>query len=143
MWYARIKQKGFTLLELLVVISLIGLLVGIGSVSYTSAQKKSRDARRKGDLKAVQNAFEQYYSENGSIYPKTAAEAATAMIGGLPADPKNTGTYVYTVQYDGTDGLGYCGCALLESDPGNATAAPVSTACSYGAGDYYCVSNLQ
>ena len=139
----RLKVRGFTLLELLVVISLIGLLVSIGAVSYTSAQKKSRDSRRKGDLKAIQNGFEQYYSENDASYPKTAAEAATAIVGGLPVDPKNSGTYVYTIQYDDVDGTAYCACGLLESDAGNATAVPVSTACSYGTGDYFCASNLQ
>ena len=143
MWRVRIKQAGFTLLELLVVISLIGLLVGVGTVSYTSAQKKSRDSRRKSDLKAVQSAFEQYYSDSSAVYPKDQTEAATALVGGLPTDPKNTGTYVYTVQYDATDGAAYCACGLLESDSGNASALPGSTTCSWGTGSYFCVSNLQ
>lgn len=142
MWCARIKQRGFTLLELLVVISLIGLLVGIGSVSYTSAQKKSRDARRKGDMKAVQNGFEQFYAEN-LRYPKTSGEGDTAVVGGLPQDPKNSGSYVYTIEYDATAGAGYCSCGLLESDAGNASGLSGSTTCSYGTGDYFCVSNLQ
>ena len=142
MWYARIKQRGFTLLELLVVISLIGLLVSIGAVSYTSAQKKSRDARRKGDLKALQNGFEQYFSAN-TAYPKDDTEAVAAVIGGLPTDPKNTGTTVYTINYDATDGAAYCICGLLESDSGNASGLPGGTTCSWGTGSYFCVSNLQ
>jgi len=63
------KNLGFTLLEMLVVIGLIGVLVGLGSVSYSTAQKKARDAKRKSDLKSIQNAFEQYYSICGYKYP--------------------------------------------------------------------------
>lgn len=120
----------------------MGLLVAIGSVSYTSAQKKSRDARRKGDMRAIQNSFEQFYGET-TRYPQTAVEGATAMLGGLPSDPKNTGEYIYTINYDASEGTAYCACGLLESDAGNATALPSGTSCSYGTGDYFCASNLQ
>lgn len=57
-------RKGFTLLEMLVVISIIGVLLGVGSVAYSTTQKKARDAKRKSDLKAIQNCLEQYYSLN-------------------------------------------------------------------------------
>src|SRR3989344_2881534 len=138
----RRLNRGFTLLELLVVISLIGLLVTIGSVSYTSAQKKSRDARRKGDMKAVQNGFEQFYAGN-TRYPKTSGEGGGAMVGGLPTDPKNTGTYVYTFRYDATNGISYCACGLLETGSGNATSVPAGSSCNWGPGNYFCVGNLQ
>ena len=60
---------GYTLLEILVVIGIIAVLIGIGAVSYSSIQKKARDAKRKGDLSAIQNALEQYYSNCGYAYP--------------------------------------------------------------------------
>ena len=59
---------GFTLIELLVVISIIGILVAVSTVSFTNAQQKSRDGRRKADLKGVQQALELYYQANGK-YP--------------------------------------------------------------------------
>lgn len=61
-------NKGFTLIELLIVVSIIGILIGAVSVSWTNAQVKSRDGKRKADLKAVQQALETYFNVNGS-YP--------------------------------------------------------------------------
>ncbi len=60
--------KGFTLIELLVVISIIAILMAVASVSYLNAQQKGRDNKRKSDLKAVQQALEIYYNQNGK-YP--------------------------------------------------------------------------
>lgn len=60
-------KKGFTLIELLVVITIIAIMVGVGTVSWTNAQIKGRDSRRKTDLKAVQQALELYYQANGKF----------------------------------------------------------------------------
>lgn len=63
------NKKGFTLLEMLIVLGIIAVIITIASVAYSSAQKKSRDSRRQSDLKAVQSAMEQYYSICGYTYP--------------------------------------------------------------------------
>jgi len=59
---------GFTLIELLVVISIIAILMAVATISYTNAQQKGRDNKRKADLKAVQQALEIYFNQNGK-YP--------------------------------------------------------------------------
>lgn len=71
---SRIKGNGFTLLELLIVISIIGILVAVGLASYSSAQVKARDSRRLQDMKTVQTAMEQYFAENNA-YPTNVAAA--------------------------------------------------------------------
>lgn len=133
-------SHGFTLLELLVVIAIIGILISVGTASYSSAQKKSRDARRTSDMKVMQAGFEQYYADN-TAYPTSASctLSATYLPAGMPVDPKNTSPYVYTVTC--TDGSTYCACGRLEGTTtgGNATA----TNCTFGAGNYFCVKNLQ
>ena len=65
------KRKGFTLIELLVVIAIIGILAGFAIASFTSAQAKGRDSRRKGDLDALKKALELAKQDctGGGYYP--------------------------------------------------------------------------
>lgn len=135
----ELKRKGFTLLELLVVISIIGILVALGAVAFSTAQQKGRDAKRRGDMKSIQNAFEQYYAQNASSYNVTCGTmwTGTQSVGSLPTDPKG-GTYVYTSNCTAST---YYYCAHLEEvGRGNFTDSTATTA---GAGDYFCVKNLQ
>ena len=64
-------KKGFTIIELLVVISIIGLLSTISVVALNGARKKSRDAKRVGDMKQIQTSLELYFNDN-SAYPVSA-----------------------------------------------------------------------
>lgn len=75
------SRRGFTLIELLVVIAIIGILTSIGLGTFTSAQRKSRDARRKNDLATIAKALEVYYNDHYSTYPYPAANAAGQIIG--------------------------------------------------------------
>lgn len=61
-------RKGFTLVELLVVITILGILATIGLVAFASAQARGRDTQRKSDLKQIASALELYYSDYGK-YP--------------------------------------------------------------------------
>ncbi len=66
------KNSGFTLIELLVVIAIIGLLSSIVMASLNTARAKSRDAKRRADLRQVQLALEMYFDSNNN-YPVTHA----------------------------------------------------------------------
>ncbi len=61
-------NSGFTLVELLVVISIIGLLSSFAVVSLNSARAKARDALRKGDMSQIRTALNLFYDDNLS-YP--------------------------------------------------------------------------
>ncbi len=58
------NQKGFTLLELLIVVAIIGLLASLILVGLTAFRTRGRDARRIADIKQVQNGLEVYYTKN-------------------------------------------------------------------------------
>lgn len=132
----RAKQKGFTLLELLVVVSIIGLILAMGTVAFMTAQQRGRDSKRRADMQAIQKGFEQYHASNGSY--GTCATMATAdfLPGGLPSDPRPANSYVCTGSV-----TTYCACAELE-DAGSGNS--LDSACDFDpSGDYYCVSALQ
>lgn len=145
--HKRFSHRGFTLIELLVVISIIGILIALGTASYSTAQRKGRDAKRQSDIKAVQNALEQYNSLKGA-YPTnsncSAADITTVLPGGYPTDPKTGVAYAMRCSVTGD---AYCICAQLdENGTGNATTTATSTTCNYGTGssaNWYCLSNLQ
>jgi general secretion pathway protein G len=69
-------RKGFTLVEVLVVMSIMGVLVAIGMYGYQASISHSRDQRRKADLVLVQGALENYKANDpNSSYPYTASGA--------------------------------------------------------------------
>ncbi len=127
-------------MELLIVIAIIGILISISIASYSSAQKKSRDARRHGDLKAVQNAWEQYYADNSASYPGTCTISATYLPSGIPVDPKSGST---TIPYQSScTATTYCFCANLEGETNSKTDCNGAVAASPYLG-IDCVRNLQ
>lgn len=134
-------RHGFTLIELLIVIAIIGILVTVGAASYSQAQKKGRDSRRQSDMKAVQNAMEQWYADSNGVYTTTGNDCnpGTAYLpGGFPSDPKPGESYTRTTCGSAS---AYCVCAEME----NSTQANADINCSYTAGNktHFCVSNLQ
>lgn len=137
------KYSGFTLLEILVVISIIGILIAIGSAAFTTAQKKGRDARRRADIKQYQSAFEQYYSE-ANTYAACATMENANFVSGAPTDPKTGSAYDCTVD-SAVSPTGYCVCATLDFETsGNANAGSAAGVCNFSAGGpEFCVQNLQ
>lgn len=88
-------KKGFTLLEMLVVIGIIAVLIGMVVSSYSTAQKKARDSRRQSDLKAAQQILEQCYSVNDFEYPDITGDG-TAVIAATCPLPNNNLTFSIT-----------------------------------------------
>jgi|SRR3989344_4546994 len=95
-------KKGFTLIEILIVVAIIALLATIVLVGVGSFRSRGRDARRISDLNNVRNVLELYFSKEGS-YPDEAtwddleAEIKAKAIGVdyLPHDPTTNWDYGY------------------------------------------------
>lgn len=97
---------GFTLVELMVVVTIIGILAAVGMASFSQTGKKSRDATRKADLETVRQALMLYQADNG-CFPASGTIDATAydammivikddyLAGDAIRDPKDSGDYKY------------------------------------------------
>lgn len=118
--------KGFTLVELLVVIAIVGVLVAVGTASYLTASKQSRDTRRKTDLEQIRQALETYRSQVGT-YPAATSSLSPTYITTLPTDPK-TGIYFYV---PGASNITYRLCGTLEIIP-----SPSVTGCGNAVYNY-------
>ena len=115
------KQKGFTIVELLIVIVVIGILAAITVVAYNGMQGKASVSKSQSDLRAMQKLIEMYKAENG-VYPNTivsgtrswffqwnapASNGGDNFIPGIVPDYASTlprprsGTYIYNS--NGTD----------------------------------------
>ena len=68
-------RRGFTLLELIVVIGIISILALIGVPAFRSIQEDARNAKRKSDLKTIQKSLESFKLRNND-YPTTVVGAA-------------------------------------------------------------------
>lgn len=125
-------KKAFTLIELLIVIAIIGILAAFMFTNLQGSRERARDARRKGDLNAIQSSLRLYYNDHQSFplstspsYNITGASwgssfldsaNGTTYMGSVPEDP-NTNTGAKYKYY--SNGNTYVLAAVLEnkSDP--------------------------
>ena len=116
----KIQNWGFTLIELLVVISIIGILASLTLVSYTGAQKQTRDTQRRSDLNQYRNSLESYAASNGGMYPSAGTGGASMQVSAValcnaalqkfmsscPRDPLEAPQQFYGYNTDSSSPLG-------------------------------------
>lgn len=134
-------KRGFTLVELMIVISIISILSVVGMAIFSKVLQNGRDLKRVGDLKNIQSALEQYrvdqlyypqYSSatcsNGKLAfitncPLTSSNGVKKYLDKLPTDPLASAAYpyVYTALPSGCDNTStnlcnnYCLYAAVEN----------------------------
>lgn len=130
-----LQKRGFTIIELLVVLGIIGLMASIAMVFFSPSAAKGRDARREEDIKSIQSALNLYINQKGA-HPVCAQETiidgsndcisslllSEETIKAVPVDPKYTGagscgganSFLYC--YQSADGISYTIRYFLETD---------------------------
>ena len=101
--FKRLNEKGFTLLELMIVIAIIGILASLAQPSYKAAVRKSREAALKENLYNIRSVLDQYYADNGK-YPDTLDDVvAKGYMRGVPVDPMTNTTQWQTVPFESSN----------------------------------------
>ncbi len=100
----KTNQKGFTIIELLVVIVIIGILVALALPQLFAAQARGRDTDRKNDLKNLQQKLETYFNDNDK-YPSDAQLTASGFGDAniSPDDMKGPRSTVYDYEPSSSD----------------------------------------
>ena len=79
------KKKGFTLIELMIVVAIIGILAAIAVPKFAQMLEKSREGATKGNLSAIRSAVTIYYSEKEGVWPTDITTSFTSYLYPIPA----------------------------------------------------------
>jgi general secretion pathway protein G len=83
---ARRNQRGFSLIELIVVVTIIGILAGIALINVGTAQRKARETALKQDLYEIRKAIDNFYADK-QRYPNDLNELIPNYMRRIPRDP--------------------------------------------------------
>jgi len=111
------KQRGFTIVELLIVIVVIGILAAIVIVAFNGVQQRANFATEKADMAAINKLINLYHADNGSypVVPSWAGwDQASNFIPGIvpkyassipqmPTSNSNSNSYLYRSNNDGSE----------------------------------------
>jgi general secretion pathway protein G len=105
------SSRGFTLVELLVVISMISILAAMGMVQYKNSIRRTQETTLKYDLFQMRDAIDQYYADKGKYPASLDALVTDGYMRRIPEDPITQSATTWTT-------------TPAEADPANPSAEP-------------------
>ena len=107
----RIAQRGFTLIELMIVMSLVVVLAGIGLAVHANSQTRAREAVLKEDLFRLRDVIDQYYADKNAYPPGLDTLVSDRYLRAIPVDPFTNSAETWQT-------------IMSEIDPANPSAQP-------------------
>ena len=126
-WKNLKKQKGFTLIELMIVVAIIGILAAVAIPKFADLVTKSKEASIKGQLGAVRSAISIYYGDSEGAYPTNVVLGLTYNAKYLPSaqgGDQNLGT-INIPRHDNNTGHSWgraTAARVQQDDDGSGTA---------------------
>jgi type IV pilus assembly protein PilE len=120
-------QSGFTLIELMIVIAIVGILSAIAYPSYLSSLKKGDRASARAGLLEAQQFMERYYSANSRYSSDAAGATAPTLPARLQSVPKDEPKYTLTVSSISLNSYTLTATPLGTDDCGNLTLTNTGT----------------
>jgi len=114
------NARGFTLMELLIVITLIVVLAGIALASHATSVRRAKEAVLKENIFRLNDSLDQYYADKGTWPPDLATLVTENYLRQIPKDPFTESADTWQVE-------------MSEADPSNPDAAPGVKAVKSGA----------
>ena len=105
------REHGFTLVELLVVISLISILAAMGLVQYRNSVQRTREATLMRDLFEMRDLIDQYYADKGKYPSSLDVLVSDGYLRKIPVDPMTNSADTWQTE-------------PAEPDPANPSAEP-------------------